>query len=145
MSEIGVCPNCKHPIWVDVDGDGELVTVSQCTLKLVEKEIIETGKMDLSVHNSRHAFDALSGVMIRMCIGNGKTMDEIVDEMKISPIIVDWLIGFWRAVDTGMQKQHRPLYKSFRVTATSTTHVEDVFIGHGSWAPIKRDYPAQEQ
>lgn len=132
---IGVCTNCKHQYWVDVDGDGEIVTVSQCTLKLIEKEIIETGKIDRSMHNSRNAFDVLSGVMIRMCIGDGLTRDEIIDEMEISPVIIDWLINFWCAVDIGMQEQHRSLYESFRVT---DTYIVEVFIGHGSWAPIKK-------
>lgn len=142
MSKIGVYRNGEYPVWTDIDGDGIGIEVSLYTLKLVEKEIIETGKIDRSEYHSRHAFDALSGVMIRMCIGDGATKQEIIDEMKISPIIVDWLIDFWCTVDLCMQKRHRTLYKSIRVTEIGTI---DVFIGHGKWAPIERDYPAEEE
>jgi len=133
MSKIGVCPHCKHPVWLDVDGDGRSIEVSLCTLELVEIEIIKTGEIDRSENYSRHAFDALSGTMIRMCIGDGATRDEIIREMKISPTIVDWLINFWCIVDLGMQEQHRSLYKSFRVIDGS---VIDVFIGHGRWIQL---------
>jgi hypothetical protein len=104
-------------------------------LKLIEKEIIETGEVDLSESYSLHAFNALSGAMIRMCIGDGATRDQIIDEMKISPVIIDWLIEFWCAVDLGMQEQHRPLYKSFCVV---DGFMVDIFIGHGKWVPTKK-------
>jgi hypothetical protein len=118
-----------------VDGDGERIEVSLCTLKLIEKEIIETGEIDRSESHPLHAFNALSGAMIRMCIGDGATKDQIIGELKISPTIVDWLINFWCAVDLGMQEQHRPLYKSFRA---ADGFMVDIFIGHGKWASVEK-------
>ncbi len=79
VGKIGVCRNCKHPVWTDVDKDGSSIELSLCTLGLVEKEIIENGKIDFYKSHSRSAFDDLSGVMIRMCIGDGATRQEIID------------------------------------------------------------------
>jgi len=127
---MGVCRNCKHPVRISRDGDNQTVEISLCTLHCIEKQIIDGGKIDRSDYSSRNAFNELSAEMIRFCIGDSATKEEIVVEMKISPGIVDYLIDFWLNEDIGMQPRHRTLHQHVRACGMTLV---DVFVGHGRW------------